>query len=113
MNTPIPPRLLEFVDERVFNFAQGAQRHFGTNDLVVLLDFREEVPGLEALPRQRLAEADELPLDLRLKLAKPVAELKPELGAPDQSFWYLVIFEDEDFECGEVNVAFLASDKKA
>jgi len=109
MSTSIPPRLLEFVDERVFNFAQGAQRHFGSNDLVVLLDFREEVPGLEALPRQRLAEADELPLDLRLKLAKPVAELKPELGAPDQSFWYLVIFEDEDFECGEVNEALIST----
>lgn len=109
MSTPIPPRLLEFVDERVFNFAQGAQRHFGTNDLVVLLDFREEIPGLEALPRQRLAEADELPLDLRLKLAKPVADLKPELGAPDQSFWYLVIFEDDDFECGEIIAALLSS----
>ena len=111
MTTPIPSRLLEFVDDRVFNFAQGAQRHFGTNDLIVLLDFREEVPGLEALPRQRLAEADELPLDLRLKFAKPVAELKPTLGAPDQSFWYLVIFEDDDFECGEVHTGVLDSGK--
>lgn len=103
MSKPLAPRLAEIIDDRVFAFAQGAQRHFETNDLVVLLDFRDEAPSLEAAPRQRLSEADELPLDLRLSLSKPAADLHAVLGSPEQTFWFLVIFEDEDFECGAVN----------
>jgi hypothetical protein len=99
---------MELVDERVFTFAQGAQRHFGTNDLMVLLDFREEVAELEAIPRQRLADAEELPLALRLKFARPASDIKQVLGAPDQSFWFLVIFEDGDFECGAMNASLVA-----
>lgn len=108
MSTTISPRLMEIIDERVFTFAQGAQRHFETNDLMVLLDFREEAPELEAIPRQRLAEAEELPLDLRLKFAKPASDIKQVLGAPTQSFWFLVIFEDGDFECGAINASLMA-----
>lgn len=107
MSTPSSPRLMEIIDERVFAFAQGAQRHFGTNDLVVLLDLREAAPELEALPRQRLAEADELPLDVRLKLSQPAADLKQVLGTPEQSFWFIVIFEDGDFEFQAVNAALM------
>jgi len=29
-------------------------------------------------------------------------------GSPDQSFWFIVIFDDDDAECGAVNVAMLA-----
>lgn len=108
LSMAISPRLMELVDERVFTFAQGAQRHFGTNDLMVLLDFREEVAELEAIPRQRLADAEELPLALRLKFARPASDIKQVLGAPDQSFWFLVIFEDGDFECGAMNASLLA-----
>lgn len=110
MNPPSASRLAEIIDQRVFTFAQGAQRHFGTNDLVVLLDFREATPALEAVPRKRLADAEELPLDLRLKLSEPASVLKEVLGTPEQSFWFLVIFEDGDFEYGAVNAAMLAAD---
>ncbi len=44
--SPLPERQHALLDERVFNFAQAAQRHFKTNDLVVLLDFRAETPEL-------------------------------------------------------------------
>jgi hypothetical protein len=108
MSTPPSPRLAEIIDERVFQFAQGVQRHYGTNDLVVLLDFREAKPALEAIPRQRLAEAEELPLDLRLQLSQSAGTLLEVPGAAEQSFWFLVIFEDGDFEHGAVNASMLA-----
>ncbi|MNR47208.1 hypothetical protein D3C85_1662780 [compost metagenome] len=100
---------MEIIDDRVFAFAQGAQRHFGTNDLMVLLDLREAAPELEALPRQRLADADELPLDVRLQLSRPASDLLELLGSPEQSFWFLVIFEDGDFEYRAVNASLLGS----
>ena len=99
---------MEIIDDRVFAFAQGAQRHFKTNDLVVLLDLREAAPGLEALPRQGLAETEELPLDLRLQLARPASVLQEVLGTPEQSFWFIVIFEDGDFEYGAINAQAFA-----
>ena len=104
----VPERIRAILDERVFGFAQAAQRHFQTNDLVVVLDFREETPALEALPRQRLAEAEELALDIRLKLARPASALQEQLGSPEQAFWFLVIHEDEDADCGAVHAAMLA-----
>lgn len=113
LSRAVSPRLLERADERVFAFAQGSPRHFGTNDLVVVLDFREEVAELEAIPRQRLAEADELPLALRLKFARPATHIKQVLGAPDQSLWFLVIFEDGDFECGTMNASLVTPGGKA
>lgn len=109
MSSPSSPRLAEIIDERVFGFAQGAQKHFGTNDLVVLLDFREPEPALEAIPRKRLAEAEELPLDVRLQLSQPASALQEVLGSAQQSFWFVVIFEDGDFEHGAVNASMLAA----
>lgn len=109
MSTPLPSRIADILDARVFSFAQGAQRHFKTNDLVVLLDFREAKPALEAAPRKRLAEAEELPLDVRLQLSQPASTLQEELGSAEQSFWFLVIFEDGDFEYGAVNASMLAA----
>ncbi len=101
----LPDRLQALIDERVFNFAQAAQRHFKTNDLVVLLDFRAETPELEALPRQALAEAEELSLEVKLKLARPASALSPAFGAPEQAFWFVVIHEDEDADCGAISAA--------
>lgn len=109
MSTPLPPRIAEILDERVFAFAQGAQRHFKTNDLVVLLDFREAKPALEAVDRKRLVEAEELPLDLRLQLSRPASALEEVLGSIEQSFWFVVIFEDGDFDYGAVNAAMLSA----
>ncbi|MBB4842469.1 hypothetical protein HNP55_000984 [Paucibacter oligotrophus] len=102
---PLPERQHALLGERVFNFAQAAQRHFKTNDLVVLLDFRAETPELEALPRQGLAEAEELSLEVKLKLARPASVLNPVLGAPEQVFWFLVIYEDEDSDCSTISAA--------
>jgi len=110
MSTPLPPRIAEIIDARVFAFAQGAQRHFKTNDLVVLLDFREAKPALEAVDRKRLVEAEELPLDVRLQLSQPASALEQVLGSAEQSFWFVVIFEDGDFEYGAVNAGMLSAD---
>ena len=110
MSTPLPPRIAEIIDARVFAFAQGAQRHFKTNDLVVLLDFREAQPALEAVDRKRLVEAEELPLDVRLQLSQPASALEQVLGSAEQSFWFVVIFEDGDFEYGAVNAGMLSTD---
>jgi len=104
----IPDRIQDILDERVTNFAQAAQRHFKTNDLVVVLDFREQPAELEAVAREDLVAAEELPLDLKLKLSKPASELHAVHGAPEQSFWFIVIFDDDDAECGAVNAAMLA-----
>ena len=104
-DSPLPERLHALLDERVFNFAQAAQRHFKTNDLVVLLDFRAETPELEAVPRQALAEAEELSLEVKLKLARPASALSPVFGAPEQRFWFLVIYEDEDSDCSAISAA--------
>ncbi len=104
-DTPLPDRIQTLLDERVFNFAQAAQRHFKTNDLVVVLDFRDDTPGLEAVPRQALAEAEELSLEVKLKLARPASALNPELGAPEQAFWFLVIDADEEAHCGAISAA--------
>ena len=110
MSTPLPPRIAEIIDARVFAFAQGAQRHFKTNDLVVLLDFREAKPALEAVDRKRLVEAEELPLDVRLQLSQPASALEQVLGSAEQSFWFVVIFENGDFEYGAVNAGMLSAD---
>ncbi len=107
MSAAVPDRIQDIFDERVTHFAQAAQRHFKTNDLVVVLDFREDPAQLEAMDRQQLAAADELSLDLQLKLAQPAGELLAEHGSPAQSFWFLVIFDDEQAECGAVNAAML------
>jgi hypothetical protein len=109
MSTPLPPRIAEIIDARVFAFAQGAQRHFKTNDLVVLLDFREAQPALEAVDRKRLVEAEELPLDVRLQLSQPASALEQVLGSAEQSFWFVVIFEDGDFDYGAVNAGMLST----
>ncbi len=108
MSPPVPDRIQEILDERVTDFAQAAQRHFKTNDLVVVLDFRDEPAELQAVAREDLAAAEELPLDLRLKLSKPAADLQDVHGSPAQSFWFIVIFEDDDAECGAVNASMLS-----
>ena len=108
MSQDIPDRIQDILDERVFDFAQAAQRHFKTNDLVVVLDFREKPVELEAVAREDLVAAEELTLDLKLKLSRPASELQEVHGSPDQSFWFIVIFDDDDAECGAVNVAMLA-----
>lgn len=101
------PRIQEILDERVTDFAQAAQRHFKTNDLVVVLDFRDPPAELQAIAREDLAAAEELSLDLQLKLSRPAAELQAEHGSPDQSFWFIVIFGDDDAECCVVNASML------
>jgi hypothetical protein len=108
MNPPVPDRIQDILDARVTDFAQAAQRHFKTNDLVVVLDFREEPAQLEAVAREDLVAAQELSLDLKLKLARPASELQAVHGSPEQSFWFIVIFDDDDAECGAVNAAMLA-----
>ncbi|MGM9481165.1 hypothetical protein ACS5PN_08230 [Roseateles sp. NT4] len=108
MSQAIPDRIQEILDERVTDFAQAAQRHFKTNDLVVVLDFRDEPAELQAVAREDLAAAEELSLDLRLKLSKPAADLQDVHGSPAQSFWFIVIFEDDDAECGAVNASMLS-----
>lgn len=108
MSPPVPDRIQDILDERVTDFAQAAQRHFKTNDLVVLLDFREKPAELEALAREDLVASEELSLDLKLKLSRPASQLSEVFGAPEQSFWFIVIFDDEDAECGAVNAAMLA-----
>jgi len=108
MSAAVPDRIQEIFDARVTDFAQAAQRHFKTNDLVVVLDFREEPAQLEAVDRQDLVAADELSLDLKLKLSRPAAELETLHGSPAQAFWFIVIFDDEDAECGAVSAAMLA-----
>ena len=110
---PTPERMQEVIDDRVFNFAQAAQRHFSTNDLVVVLDLRDDSPELEALPRQRLADADELPLNIRMKFARPASNLKEAPGSPEQSFWFLVIFEDEEAHVAAINASLSASGGRA
>lgn len=107
MNSAVPDRIQELLDERVTDFAQAAQRHFKTNDLVVVLDFRDQPAQLEAVAREDLVAAEDLSLDLKLKLARPASELKQEHGSPDQSFWFIVIFDDDDAECGAINAAML------
>jgi len=108
MNPAVPDRIQNLLDERVTDFAQAAQRHFKTNDLVVVLDFRDSPAQLEAVAREDLVAAEELSLDLKLKLSRPASELKEEHGSPEQSFWFIVIFDDEDAECGAVNAAMLS-----
>ena len=109
VSQPIPDRIQELFDERVTHFAQAAQRHFKTNDLVVVLDFRDEPVELQAVAREDLAAAAELSLELKLKLSKPASALSEVHGAPEQSFWFIVIFDDDDAECGAVNASMMAS----
>lgn len=104
----IPTRLREVIDHRVFEFAQAAQRHYKSNDLVVLLDLSDGDPSFEAVPRERLAQAAALGSEIQSKFAKPASDLKELLGAPEQSFWFLVIFEDGDTTAGAINASMLA-----
>jgi hypothetical protein len=56
--SPVPDRLCDVIDNRVFEFAQAAQRHYRSNDLVILLALGDPVPALEAVPCERLTQAD-------------------------------------------------------
>ena len=94
--TPGSSRLAEVIDERVFNFAHSAQRHFKTNDPIVILDLRVGDPGFEAAPRESFAQADGLSPEMKLKFYRPADDFKEVLGAPGTSFWFLAIFEDGD-----------------
>ncbi|WP_156392194.1 MULTISPECIES: hypothetical protein [unclassified Roseateles] len=112
MSPSIPDRIQDLLDERVTTYAQAAQRHFKTNDLVVVLDFRDEPVELQAVAREDLAAAEELSLDLRLKLSKPASELSEVHGAPAQSFWFIVIFDDDRCRvrgCERVDAGVLTS----
>jgi hypothetical protein len=109
----IPASIQELIDERVFNFAQAAQKHYKTNDLVVLLDLSDERPELEAIPRTRLAESEDIPATLREKVSKPASGLAAVLGAPTQSFWFFVVFESGEGECVAINASMLAPGGRA
>ena len=98
MNDPLPEGVRELLDDRVFNFAQAAQKHYKTNDLVVSLDLSAANPELEAIPRERLAGSDDAPEEVRRKVAKPASMLAAKLGSPAQSFWFVVTFESEKYE---------------
>lgn len=108
MNPSIPPQLEELIDDRVFSFAQAAQKHYKTNDLVVFLDLMEEAPGLEAIPRQRMAESDAVPEDIRRKVSLPASAIGEVLGSPTQSFWFFVILETEESFCVAINASMMA-----
>jgi hypothetical protein len=104
----IPSAVKELIDERVFNFAQAAQKHYNTNDLVVFLDLSEEKPQLEAIQRGKLAASPEVPDSFRAKFAKPASALATVLGSPTQSFWFFVIFESGEGACVSINASMLA-----
>lgn len=108
MDQILPASIKELIDERVFNFAQAAQKHYKTNDLVVLLDLSDEQPELEAIPRERLAESPDIPAKVRDKVAKPASALAKMLGAPTQSFWFFIIFESGEASCVAINASMLA-----
>jgi hypothetical protein len=42
-----------------------------------------------------------------LKSSKPVIDFKEVLGAPDQSFWFLAIFEDGNSACAAINASVI------
>jgi hypothetical protein len=108
LTQPIPPRLQELIDERVFSFAQEAQSHYKTNDLVVLLDLTGPTAELEAIPRQRMVNSNEIPQQVREKLAMAASEVRKVLGSPNQSFWFFVIHENGDAECVAINASMSA-----
>ena len=107
MTQTIPQQFEELIDERVFNFAQAAQKHYKTNDLVAFLDLMEADAQLEAIPRQRLADSNEIPAELRNKLATPASEMGAVFGAPTQSFWFFVVYEDGKADCVALNTLML------
>ena len=82
MTLPVPPRLRDLIDEQLFGFAQGAQKHYKTTDLVVLLDLSEPNAELEAIPRNRMIDLGEVPEHLRQKLAASASEAGKLLGYP-------------------------------
>jgi hypothetical protein len=108
LNHSLAQQLEELIDDRVFSFAQAAQKHYKTNDLVVFLDLMEQSPELEAIPRQRLAESNAVPEDIRQKVSVPASELSEVLGSPTQSFWFFVILETEETFCVAINASMMA-----
>jgi hypothetical protein len=108
MPDTLPASVKELIDERIFNFAQAAQRHYKTNDLVVFLDLSKDRPELEAIPRERLAASSDVPDAVRVKVAQPASNLASVLGAPTQSFWFFVSFESGEGACVAINASMLA-----
>ena len=108
MPEALPASVQELIDERVFNFAQAAQKHYKTNDLVVFLDLSEDRPEFEAIPRERLAASPDVPAAVRTKVSKPASALAAVLGAPSQSFWFFVVFESGEGACAAINASMLA-----
>lgn len=108
MDQVLPDRMKELIDERVFAFAQAAQKYYRSNDLVVLLDLSDAKPALEAIPREGLARSPGIPSALKEKVRRPASALAEVLGSPTQSFWFLVIFETEDPACVAINATMLA-----
>ena len=113
MNTDLPVAIKELIDDRVFDFAQAAQKHYKTNDLVVLLDLSEDPPQFDAIPRERMAGSADVPGAIRSKVSKPASDLAEVLGAPTQSFWFFVIFESGEGACVAINASMLAPGGRA
>jgi hypothetical protein len=101
-------KLQTLVNEQVFIFAQSAQQHYKTSDLVVFLDLTESNTELQALPRSRLANSAQIPEKIRLKLSKPATEAREVLSSPNQSFWFFVIHENGEAECAAINASLMA-----
>ena len=95
------------LNEKIFNFVQAAQRHYQTNDLVVMLDLSEEPNDLQAVRRETLATGEGLPAKVKQAFSKPAGEMKNVLGSPEQSFWLLLINEDGDATFAAVNASML------
>ena len=73
-----------------------------------MLDLTDEQAELEAIPRKKMAESNEIPERLRHKLSVPASQLGTALSTPNQSFWFLVIYEAGDADCAAINASMLA-----
>lgn len=113
MNEAIPATINELIDERVFTFAQAAQKHYKTNDLVVFLDLSDDKPQLEAILREKLATSPDVPAAFRKKITRPASALAAALGSPTQSFWFFVVFESGEGACVAINASMLAPGGRA
>jgi hypothetical protein len=108
MNNDIPPRLAVVLTPDVMNFAESARTHYQTDDLVVILDLSEREAELQAVTRSSMAQSPAISPGMRAKLSRPAAEVAVQLRAPRASFWFFVMYSDDEMDCAAVNASMLA-----
>lgn len=104
----IEERVKAYVDDQLIEIYWDAVTHFGTKDLVLVLDESQEVDPVSAHSREKLISQTDVPEFIERKLRKPASDVEKSIKSSDGAFWFMVFSENnEAAACVAVNAKFV------